>query len=886
MVRLKAGACAVLIACVYLAVRAQPPARRPDNPGAQATKLHRNAESQFLSRRWGQAGPLLEQFIKEYPTHEHVPLAYLQLAHCAWQQGEPVGHEAALDEVIKRFPGSAAWFCAYGAKLKMARRQGDREKYLAVVGALLRRNGELPLTLSDDISRTFKDYFSDAYYVNERVLPTHPRFATPPRSPRRKTYPWVLDLVWAGDTPDRARQVLRLMVRTLRNRDGELPCDWEFANVTLLRQSGQVEKAERTFQGYLKEWGDDPRAIGLWIFRIRHALANEDSETAKSGYDHLVRTYPGYGSLGGLLFDRLGKLAGGDEYERFVEIAREYRKHWATGETWRRVAAMWVRMARRTPGSGEDSRSAQALKMLGEFDTKGHLRTERDKLFWRIDLNLDMGRTGEAVALAARLAGEKQWSADSFKQLHRYADRHHEFAKLVTDARKKWGIPTVDPDSEAAKMLGELRRLLADDRPRHADELGDEILAKHPDDASTIEAVRALCEYNYRKVHPEQRDKWMDRMVARYPHHPLTESVLVDQMTTERAAKRYGRLGAAVDALIANFPGALIRGGWYDHRSVCFDDENDVKGKASFARKHLTAGVQAGDQNAIRVLFRAERDLRGDNTEALGDVYHAVAAQVAGTPLEARFLYPAWSIYYYGKVHPWANLAAANWTKGLAVTRQLQSLKADPEVRWKTAFADLNLLAHRGAAGELLRQMGSRFSGKQRYRDLSLRLNMHKVGETLGAAGMMSQTADLAARLRKMCFTARDTMGIELMLAGALRGAQQYEPAADRYLKLLYAHRAPALRYDLFAAAMICLSKAESPRYIGESNRYIAAISAVQELVPGRVYEQGTFLRYRDAGAMIAVYRRLLQRYPASEARDKLEAVVYRHQQQSRGGSP
>ncbi len=297
MVRLKAGACAVLIACVYLAVRAQPPARRPDNPGAQATKLHRNAESQFLSRRWGQAGPLLEQFIKEYPTHEHVPLAHLQLAHCAWRQGDPGGHEAALDEVIKRFPGSAAWFCAYGAKLKIARRQGDRERYLAVAGALLRRNGELPLTLSDDTSRTFKDYFSDEYYVNERVLPTHPRFATPPRSPRRKTYPWVLDLVWAGDTPDRARQVLRLMVRTLRNRDGELPCDWEFANVTLLRQSGQAEKAERTFQGYLKEWGDDPRAIGLWILRIRHALANEDSETAMSGYDHLVRTYPGYGSL-------------------------------------------------------------------------------------------------------------------------------------------------------------------------------------------------------------------------------------------------------------------------------------------------------------------------------------------------------------------------------------------------------------------------------------------------------------------------------------------------------------------------------------------------------------------------------------------------------------
>jgi hypothetical protein len=37
---------------------------------------------------------------------------------------------------------------------------------------------------------------------------------------------------------------------------------------------------------------------------------------------------------------------------------------------------------------------------------------------------------------------------------------------------------------------------------------------------------------------------------------------------------------------------------------------------------------------------------------------------------------------------------------------------------------------------------------------------------------------------------------------------------------------------------------------------------------------------------MIAVYKRLLHRYPASEARDKLEAVVYRYQQQSRGGSP
>ena len=122
-----------VVACIGGAAAAQGPAEPPETPAVKAGKLYTTAISALRTGQLEQTQVLLARFVQAYATHEYVPVAYLQLAYCRHQQKDYDGYSAALDEVIGRFQGSPAWFCAYASKLGRAAGNKEHEKYLTLL---------------------------------------------------------------------------------------------------------------------------------------------------------------------------------------------------------------------------------------------------------------------------------------------------------------------------------------------------------------------------------------------------------------------------------------------------------------------------------------------------------------------------------------------------------------------------------------------------------------------------------------------------------------------------------------------------------------------------------------------------------------------------------
>ncbi len=875
------------------------PRREKDSPADKAERLYASAMSQYRAREWKQAEGLLEGFVKDYSSHEYAPIALMQLAYCRSELKDFDGYDKALDEVIKQFAGSPAWYIAHGSKLARRKTLKDNDGYLSLLESMLRLAPEAPLFLHGGIG---------GYYGIYRQYEYYPRFFEPVAARLGlldRGSGWAMDIAEMADTPERAERALKALAKTLRLQEKELTPYWQFAHAALLKKTGKTELAETTFQNYLKAWGDDPRAISLWLLKIADAKAHDDEKTVKDGFAYLIETWPGAGSkncysyvgpnhymviaqtsLAAAVYQRLEELYNQDKFEDYTELARHYLKSFTAGGGQRRtIISRCVYLANRKDASGAYSRVASALKMLDEFFKDECPAWEQSNIIWRIDLSVLLEDYDQAAKLASELVGEKYWSARSYSTVNGYAQKNQAIEKVIAAARTRWKIPVGNPSGESAVQLTQLKGRLGDNQTRHAEEISEEMFSKHRDEAETIEAVKAMADYYFKQVLAEPRDKWMDRMVKTYPNHPLTEAVLRNQITAEQATRRYDKLAMAFDTLLSNFPGisidtTLIDNTLYYTRMGCYDAAKDQEGKVVFARRIYGGRADAGDVYALDALAKQElsRYDRDKDNQAIGDYWSTRAGKLSGKPSQLYCLARAWEMYFGLYGYHYYMLENIRQSGAKTVIEMMQNQKMDPELKWAMAFSDVNLLAYCDDAAGAVKALDERLAQKPTWRDLSFRLDFAALGSTLGKRKMGKVGLALATKLEKACYTSRDKLAIELMLASMYNAGEDYLQASKHYLKIVDDYPVPARMYPFFERAMRALREAKSPRYPLEMERYIRKINGTQELVPGLMSSLGMFQLAQNSAAAMHIYKTLVKQYPASQGRENLGRAIEKRQ--------
>ncbi|MCK4624678.1 MAG: tetratricopeptide repeat protein [Phycisphaerae bacterium] len=868
------------------------PEQKKASPAEKAERVHRSAMSQYRAGEWRQAAGLLEKYIKGYPSHEYVPTAYMEMAYC-WEQLKDFDkYEKALDEVIRRFGGSPAWYIAHGSKLARRKAIKDNDGYLTLLESMLRRSPEVPLFLHGGIGRQYGIYTRYEYY-NRPFEPVAARIGRFNRGSG-----WALDIAQMADMPERAERALKILEKTFRLREKELPIHWQYAHVLLLKKAGKTELSETTFGKYLQTWGKDPHAIGLWLLKIADAKERGDDKTIKAGFEYLIKTWPGAGSkycyhyvgpgfhcavgqtsLALAVWQRLEDLYKQDRFVDYIKLARYYLKaHTAAGGSRSRgtVAHRCTYMALRKAGKGDNSGIHLTLKLIDDFFKDACPVVQRSIIVRRLELYNVLKEYNKASKLATELVGPKHWSAGSFAAVKRYADKSQAFEKIVASARTKWKIPTPNPSGKSAVLLTNLKTRIGDDQMRHAEEIAEEMFAKHRAEAETINAVKMMCDYYFTHVLPKPRDKWMDRMVKTYPYHPSTEAVLRNKITAEKASRKYDKVATTIDTLLNNFPGIDVGHTLYHSRRHCYDASKDYAGKVVFAKRIFGCRADAGEVNALSEVARVElsRYSRDKDNKAIGDYWLAKAKRLKGKCGQLYCLVRAWGAYF-GLYSYYYNRPESRCQDGAkTVIGMMQGQDMDPELRWMMAFSDVNLLAYCDDGAGALKILNDRLSSKPAWRDLSLRLDLDALGRSLGKRKMHKAALLLATKLKKCCYTRRDKLAIEQMLASMYNAEEKYVKASKHYLKIVYGYPVPARMYPFFESAMRALRKAESPRYPAEMERYMKKISGAQDLVPGLMSQLGGFYLIKNISVANRYYKKLVKRYPASKGRETLGRAI------------
>ena len=869
---------AVAVAVLSGSAAAQRAAEKPaqETLAQKARKLYVNACSAMRTQQWGQARGLFERYLKLYGTHEHVPVAYLNLAWCREGLKDAPGRDEALAEVCRRFGGSPAWETAFVARLEAARKANDHDGYLKLLNDMTRAS-LAPLRVHGLLSWEFSRYRSANYsfwraYSGYDLAPLRPGGVY--RAPG-----WVAGVAEMADTPERARKALRALGRNFRTFARELPGDWQYVRVALMRNAEQADQAQAAYDQYVKEWGNDPRAIRLYMTEIQHHTQAERHDKADAAFEAVLKKFPGAGGLADPLRRYLYAAYRAKRYESFSRLAPYFLKDYTASAYWNTFSSYWQAMAMRQFDK-KDTNAAGAL--LKQFDDAYPDRTpgqKRNKALAKMRLLMTLGKVDEAAEEARPLIAQRMWSGYSFTTISSYASRHKPFAALADAARKKWRIPVPDPTSKAFGMLNKLRLRLKDDQVRHAEEIGEQMFAQYRNDASTIEAVKALADYYFAKVLPQPRDKWMTRMIQAYPFHPQTEAVLANRIRADQAAKQYNKLGESLDTMLERFAGGFSSE-HYRLRISSYSAAQDAAGAEAFARKFYAEAAKAGHIYAIDEIAARQLADKADDFKAQGDCWMEWARAADGTRAEVHCLVKAWRAYYRT---PWARGAAAPlWEQALAVSRQMAKTTADPEVTWVAVFDEVNILSDKGDAAAALAALNKALRGSRRIRGLSYRVDFVSLGGALGKANLPDKGPALARRLKGVCFTGRDRRAIDLMLA-RMYDAVKDPRAADHYLQAVKAHPFPARMNYHFVAGLRALSRQKAAgRYRAELDAHLRRIGRVQELVPGLMASGGAYyLSNRDPQAL-TMQRRLTSRYPASDGRDTLDATIQKARERAR----
>jgi hypothetical protein len=362
----------------------------------------------------------------------------------------------------------------------------------------------------------------------------------------------------------------------------------------------------------------------------------------------------------------------------------------------------------------------------------------------------------------------------------------------------------------------------------------------------------------------------MDRMMESYPQHPSTQQVLSLRINSEEASRRYDRLGAALDLMQKRFPGG--KGNWLEKRGACFSIANDKSGWIALARKCMEGQLKRGNIEALDYVAGLELD-KTASPQQIGDYWKNLAWRYTGTRSQMECLLRALSGYYNG----YERAEGVVWDGVQSVLDPLMKQTLDPELEWGMAFADINFLSRKGDLAAAVKAINQRIEEGQTYHDLSVRLDLYNLYRGLGKGNFINDGVALSQKLKKVCPTKLDTNVLDFAMANMYSQADQPLPAAQHYLTIVNSDPFPAMRVKYLNWGLNNLLGANSPGTIPEIQKLMARMGKAQEILPGMLGQMGSAaVRRNSKGLAMQVHGELAKKYPASNARDDLEAEIVR----------
>lgn len=913
-----------LILCAAAAVFTFPLAAGGEETLAQkADKLYTTATSAYHAGQLAQAVQLLDQFVKLYPTNERVPGSYMLLFDSKKRLNDPAGSEACLDEVIRRFYSSSLWWKAYLEKLALAKGR-NVEEYLKLLADLEARKKRLPLGFGALASDR-----GDNWYHNQWTY-YHIESAYRPELAAGRD--WVWDLVTACRKPELAETALTIIASTLKAHKDELPFGWQYAHVELLRSAGKAEEADKQLQAYLDQWGDDPRALTLWMYRIQDARDRKDAAAVEKLQLAVIERYGGYASVGGEYSAYVASLATAGRYEEFRRAASLYSKLYSSHIGWDGgIFQLQLQLAQPAGADKKDfSRIQDALDMLARVPGQDNPGTHQWALRTRIDLLNRMGRAEEGAAVAEELFGEKYWSAGNLGTLDAWAKSFPAYAKLAAKAREKWGVQDLDTKCPEARKLASLQQHLKEQEVRHAVEIAEDLRATAPKHPAAAAAYKTMADYFRAKVLREERDKWSQRLIDDFPYLPMTEQTLRDQIQVFQAERLHEKERTTLDLLNERFPGGRIQERFEAQRDALqgevnklaaqlaalaaeekAEQEEAAKGKPplppptkpkppSAAQKALLAQIKVARQAVLDHVtgFYGSRAAKGDGaaldelskyqlpddvntSKSLGDFWMGYAGKLAECRSGIYCLCKAYEAYSrYDPANGWGGD-----TEGvLAAIDGLQKQSMDGEVRWKMAFKDLDVRAASGKAAEAAAEFAKRLKPKEKCRGLGSRINIPGMAAALTTAKRGAELKAFFDRVQTVAGTTSwDKNVLEFAQAQVSLSLKNDAAAGAHYFKIYERSPWAQTEWWAFSEGLGCMSRTPNSQYGPTLENYIKALGNAQDVVPGLLCQVGGYYLSARNPAALRVRDQLAKNYPASGALDELRRRIAEAEQKARG---
>lgn len=868
----------------------------------QAGEAYGLCQKMYNLSDWEKAAYAFAQFVEKYPTSQNTPVAYVQMAHCYFALGKKEEATAALDTVIKKFPASKITACVWGTKLDIAKNQGKHDEWLKLYEEIGKQFHMAPLGLPNRIDwRRVGDYwwgFSNThfYYPRWRRTGWHINAANTNNG-------WVSNLLWAADTPARAQRALDILAKTFQSYGDDLPEDWKYAHVLLLRKAAETsdektpqaqsttkqatarkkqktispEAAEKQFQEYLKAYPkNDPHVIGLWMREAEYWSGKDPQKTDKIWID-MIEAFPGYDSLGNFASKRMDFLYKKNRYADFVKTARWYLKYFPLGG-WREAAIdRWEKLAIQKADKGDTSQVPVVLKVIDEEQKRypDNPTASKRNLLRRIDLHLAAGNLKQAVKYADTLADKTYWSAETFSKLQSLANSNKEFAPVLAKARKTYKLPETKDDSPAKSLYDNLRNRIKDNQKRHMEELGEKLFSQYRNDAYTIEGIKALVDYYYSKALHKNRDKWVDLMASAYPLHPRTQDALQKQGDALYGAKEFKRAGAVYDLAFSRFPGAGKSNSWFNRRIACYTALKDVKGRDQYAQSKFGKRAAGGELHAVGKLGDVLVQGIG-GYEKQGDYWANLGKKWGEKSYQGVYCYQQAYYHYYVKPTQHWHWNGVAFPAAVRTARILRTQTIRPELAWKLNFEDINVMGQGNMGAEALKTLAQRLKETPKTFRISERLDLPNFGRAVGNAKLAARGKKIFQQIFSKCRLRTDKYYLNIMLGVMYKQAGMYPIAAKAFLSAgKNISVRPIDNWGVHREAVGCLSSANSASYLGVQTKYFNQIRTAQDVSPRLLLECVNFCKSHGALPRAVPYlKKLRGMFPASAERGSAENVV------------
>ncbi len=834
-------------------VLASQAARADDVPlWDQASKTYESAMSQYKQNLHGQAQGLFEEFIRKFPSHEMVPYAHLQLAHCRASLKNRKGWEDAIDEVIRRFPNSPTWFVAYSSKLGAAAGKKDGDEYLDLLETMSRVCKEVPLDFlgcwMQEPSHTWYNSGRSNRWVGFDHLPWAPATIAPGGERQ---------LLRMCDTPDRAQRALKILTPTFKKKRSSY-VEWQFVHVMLLRAAGKDDEAGKTLDAYVDDWGNDPSAIQLWLQLADAAAADRDDKAFDRAWEAITKKYAGNYSLSEFIGRRLAYLSQRGRWADWDAVADAYLKDFPKGsQSW---GIFGARLARLRPAvlKGDATALADSQALIEKH-------TGKDSAFgrqWNSDLLVEMGKHEEAAKLLeVSLLDDSRWCANTYQAIQNWTARGKMYAPILEAAKTKYKIPAADPNGPAGELLKVLKGRIKEEQVRFMEEIGNEFLQKHPASAEAVTALKLLVDYYYAKVQPEPRDRWANEMINRFGRHPLVEDVMLTQVKALTTGRKYDELGAMLDQLRERFPGNDYGFDWCDSRLAAYGAMKDAEGRDKIIRMKYEESAGRGDLRSIQIVGSHELGaMKADNKQS-GDYWMEKAKKFEGHWPQRLMWTWALRAYRQGPNEKEPNQVVC-WDDCNEVVRLIQEQTADPEMRWAYAMTDITLMFEKREAGAALEALYKRITKDTHARQLG-GLEWGVVVHTLIQTKMFKEGLALADKMEKVDGYREGSFN--WLRAALYEKSGQNALAAQLYQQMVDDNPWPASACD----RVMQLLAVAGPNAAMFVDRYIASIPKAQDVILKVLQEEG-----KNAAMRPTVRARLAKDYPASAVRGFIENLI------------